>query len=336
MPEKTGGPPPVPLLALPPWLAAAAAAVTSDPPLYGPRNPARPGGSNRLGGKDVDLSVVPRRNHGIIPDHYDLSSGMSLDEYREEVFAREFARLYALKEDELAVLIPGYERAGVGLSPYIEEDPGMLAQLQSLAAYSALVQTFNPEHSRRYRQEPTKRGGTKYKCNVFSTDLVNNMPQGAYLPKLRYKDPAAAAIGGAAGADAVSVGPDGINDYLSSAAAEAHGWVRIEGTDGEIRTLAQNHANAGQVVVASGKGTSENIGHVASIAPEVLADRGAVRNADGVVTRNVGSQAGLKGRDGVVPFGSLDIFRKDGSDGHYENPGIWFYDPARDTRRGSF
>jgi hypothetical protein len=332
--KPTGGPPPLPFLAVPSWLSALVSAPAADPALYGPPNPPRPGGSNRLGGKDVDLSLVPRANHGIIPEGYDWASGTSLEEYREAVHQREYARLYALEEDELAVLIPGYRPLGVGRSPYIEEDAAALARLQGLAAYSALVHTLNPEGSRRYQEESLTTGGTKYKCNVFATDLVNNLPHGAYLPKLRYLDPAGVADGSAAAAaKTVAVGPDGVNGYLHGPAAEAHGWVRIEGkAEADVRTLAQEHANAGRVVVASGGGTPENIGHLAVIAPEALAGRGAARDAEGRVTRNVGSQAGLSGEDGVVPFGSLDIFRKDGADHHYSNPGIWYYDPDRDTR----
>lgn len=238
---------------------------------------------------------------------------------RFERRTREIKAELVLEEQEL------YRILGAGVS--IDETSYHDEKLEALAAMEAWIETANPTSSPRWEQRrisPTE-PRNKFFCSVYGSDTVNVLPQGAMIPKKKGDS---------------NLGANELNVYLNSDWSERHGWVQIMGTEDQIRTRAQELANEGKIVVASGGGRPEvsAVAHFTVIAPESVAGRFGRRQArrrKGSVLENVAAQAGLEESFGVVPLGRVDIFEKE-EDGepHHSNPGIWFYNPAWDQRSG--
>ncbi len=148
------------------------------------------------------------------------------------------------------------------------------------ASQQAVVSTLNVENSRRYRQTRADDGTiTQTFCNVFAYDMVTAM--GAYLPRVWWRDPAAAQAN-------PTLDPDLVNTMQMNANAlyqwmldwgPAFGWRGVATPE-----LAQTEANGGKIVVILG-GLGDvgitNPGHISVVMAESAA-QGLAQREEGL------------------------------------------------------
>ena len=224
----------------------------------------------------------------------------------------------------------------------------------------AAGQTLNPFESQRYAAAP---GGGRYACNIYSTDLVGLLPQGAWLPKVLFTHPKRVRDGklGPEQAGLFPAGPSEINAFLNGKRGmrpQDHGWFRLPGDPAlrsdrkNIRKEAQKLANEGVLVVMSSGNKDSHIGHVAVVMPDLAhlskSEKASLEHTidkeynevhvwgyDKNVFppehhRPVRSQAGAYNVHGMHG-GSLVMEPEQ----KYTTPGYFRYDPAHDLGRGT-
>lgn len=232
-----------------------------------------------------------------------------------------------------------------------------------LAGMIAAGQVLNPLESTRYASNRAKR---IFACNIYAADLVELLPQGAWLPKVQFTHPGLVRRKPSrAKSEPVSaVGPSGINDFLNGRfgiGGADYGWSKI-GEDPStiedrraLRDKAQDLANQGVLVVLSGASTSSKIGHVAVIMPDldflsgaekenlihpqIFTNSGLVHHVwdFGTDAKDIEDRAPMRSQaGGVNRHGTrLGAFIFTGKKDKFRTPGYFQYDPRSDTSRGT-
>lgn len=138
------------------------------------------------------------------------------------------------------------------------------------ASQQALVSTLNVENSPRYAQTRDDKGNvTQTFCNVFAYDMVTGM--GAYLPRVWWRDPAAAQADPTLDANVTNtfqLNANALYQWMLDW-GEAFGWRSVE-----TPATAQAQANLGKVVIIlAGLGVvgTESPGHVSVVMAESAA-----------------------------------------------------------------
>lgn len=231
-----------------------------------------------------------------------------------------------------------------------------------LAGMVAAGQVLNPLQSTRYASDF---GKATFACNIYAGDLVDLLPQGAWLPKVQFTHPGRVRrkLSRAKTEPVSAVGPSGVNDFLNGRfgiGGSDYGWSQLQGdptTRGgrkAIRDEAQALANQGVLVVLSGAGTPDVIGHAAVVMPDLTflseAERSALIHPQIPTTTGLAhhvwgfetsatelerhapmrSQAGGFNRHGTR-LGSLVLLGKE----KFRTPGYFQYDPKTDKSRGT-
>lgn len=231
-----------------------------------------------------------------------------------------------------------------------------------VAGMVAAGQVLNPRESQRYASDFD---AGRFACNIYATDLLGLLPQGAWLPKVQFTHPGRVRLKPkrAKTEPLAAVGPSGLNDFLTARLGIGgidYGWQEIQGDKTTeagrqaIRDDAQALANEGKLVVLSGA-TNKRIGHIGVVMPD-LAHLSAKEKSN-IIHPQIHTSTGIF--HAVWDFDNSDELRdkhaamrsqaggynhhgvRDGSfvltqqQDKYRTPGYFFYDPQRDKSRGT-
>jgi hypothetical protein len=206
------------------------------------------------------------------------------------------------------------------LTPYTK-----LSMAKIQAAADARISTLNVQASLRYDNQ----GGARYACNCYAGDYLQFHPDSPYLPRIWWTHDGRKKLEGGATefgtGDYYAVNSNDLNRWFHTE-SKRFGWVHVEGNDVD---KAQESANLGLAVIASGKGLTE-AGHIVMFAPEDEHNRIVAHRVDGKIRENgfVRSQAGAVNVGRAVSYESTNVF-----DADHANAGIWRYDPTQDESR---
>lgn len=237
-------------------------------------------------------------------------------------------------------------------------------EFRVLALESGMVaagQTLNPFESERYA---AAKGGGRYACNIYATDLVGILPQGAWLPKVLYSHPKRVRTGRDAPetAQLFPAGPAAINAFLNGQRGmrpQEHGWWKLPGDPASrsdrrnVRKESQKLANRGVLVIMSAAPPRPaDFGHVAVVMPDLArlsaSEKAALQHTHDAKynethvwgfdqdwfppdhQRPVRSQAGAVNGHGL--YGGSLVLVPDQD--HYKTPAHFRYDPSMDRGRG--
>lgn len=207
------------------------------------------------------------------------------------------------------------------LTPYMK-----LSMAKIQAAADARIATLHVNVSLRYDNQ----GGARYACNCYAADYLQFHVDNPYLPRIWWTHDGKKKLEEGAtefgAGDYFALNSNDLNRWFRTE-AKRFGWIKLDDNDVD---KAQESANAGLAVIASGKGLTES-GHVVMFAPEDERDGIVAHRKSGKIVANgfVRSQAGAVNVGRAVSYTSTNVFDSD-----HDHAGIWCYDPTQDESRG--
>jgi hypothetical protein len=210
--------------------------------------------------------------------------------------------------------------------PFLLMPYAKLSMAKIQAAADARIGTLNVNVSLRYDNQ----GGARYACNCYAADYLQFHADNPYLPRVWWTHD---------GREKLEEGTTefGVGDYYALNSNDLNRWFRTESKkfgwvnlDDNDVDKAQESANLGHAVIASGKGLTEP-GHVVMFAPEDERNGIVAHRKNGKIVANgfVRSQAGAVNVGRAVSYESTNVF-----DANHAHAGIWRYDPTQDESRG--